>query len=99
MGAHIKTTLDITAPLLDEVKRLAAREHVTLRVLVEEGLRAVIAARGSTPAFRMRDARFHGKGRGLHPAFAARGYEALRDAAYEGDEHDGAPARKGKRTS
>jgi len=89
MAGHIKTTLDITTPLLEEAKRLAEREHVTLRALVEEGLRAVLAARRTTQPFRLRDARFTGKGRGLHPDFAARGYAALRDAAYEPDEHEG----------
>ena len=39
----MKTTLDISDPLLREARRLAAREGTTLRELVEQGLRQVVA--------------------------------------------------------
>jgi hypothetical protein len=32
----MKTTLDISDPLLDEVRKIAARENTTLRALVEQ---------------------------------------------------------------
>jgi len=35
----MKTTIDIADPLLDEARKLAAREGTTLRALVERGLR------------------------------------------------------------
>ncbi len=82
MGTHIKTTLDIADPLLEAAKRLAAREGTTVRTIVEEGLRAVLAEKRKERPFRLRDASF--KGRGLHPEFAARGgWVKLREAAYD----------------
>jgi hypothetical protein len=79
----MKTTLDLAEVLLAEAKKVAAREGTTLRVLVEEGLRMVLARRTGERGFKLRDARFNGKGRGLHPEFARRGWSALREAAYE----------------
>ena len=39
----MKTTIEISDPLLREVRQLAAREGVTLRTLVERGLHRVVA--------------------------------------------------------
>lgn len=50
MGTHMKTTLDLSDPLFRAAKSLAAQQHTTLRALVEEGLRLVIAQRAHSPA-------------------------------------------------
>jgi hypothetical protein len=79
----MKTTLDIADPLLREARKIAAREGVTLRSLVEQGLREVVAEKKRRkPAFRLRKASF--KGRGLRPELGDAGWERLRDLAYEG---------------
>lgn len=53
----MKTTLDISDPLLDPVRKIAARDGETLRALVEQGLRKVVAERGArTKPFKPRDA-------------------------------------------
>jgi hypothetical protein len=77
----MKTTLDITDPLLREARQLAAREGTTLRALVERGLRRVVAEGKQKRAFRLRKASF--KGRGLRPELADAGWERIRDLAYE----------------
>jgi putative antitoxin of VapBC-like toxin-antitoxin system len=77
----MKTTLEISDPLLKEARKLAARENTTLRALVEQGLRQVVAAR-KEPPFRLRKASF--KGEGLQPEFADAGWDKIRDAIYEG---------------
>jgi predicted nucleic acid-binding protein len=59
---YMKTTLDIPDPLLREARKIAARERTTLRALVEQGLRKVIAERKATRPFRLRDASFGGRG-------------------------------------
>lgn len=84
MGTHMKTTIEIADPLLIEAREFAQREKTTLRALVEEGLRAVLARRSETDTFRLRDASYRG-GRGLTPEFAAKGgWDRLREAAYPG---------------
>ena len=78
----MKTTLDISDPLLHEARKLAVRERTTLRALVEQGLRQVVAEKKKQPTFRLRKASF--KGRGLQAALSGAGWERLRDLAYEG---------------
>jgi hypothetical protein len=79
----MKTTIELAPALLDSAKRLARREGRTLRALVEEGLRHVLASRGSRQApFRLPDARF--KGRGVQPGVEEGRWADLRDQIYEG---------------
>src|SRR5262245_39996972 len=80
--ASMKTTLDIPDLLLREARKVAARERTTIRALVEQGLRRVIAERNRKPAFRLRKASF--KGRGMRPELADAGWGRLRDLTYEG---------------
>lgn len=61
---------------------MAAREGRTVRALVEEGLRKVLAERKRSLAFRLRRASF--KGEGLQPDVAGASWERIRDLAYEG---------------
>ena len=82
MGAHMKTTIEISDALLEEAKRMAARDDTTLKRLVEQGLRQVIAQRKRRVRFRLRKATFKGKGLSVD----ARGgdWSRLRELAYEG---------------
>ena len=82
MVAHMKTTIEIAEPILEDAKELARREGVTLRLLVEEGLRNVLAARQSRKRFRLKDAGF--KGRGLQDGVEEGRWAEVRDAIYEG---------------
>ena len=77
----MKTTIEISDALLREARKLAAREGVTLRALVERGLHRVIAET-KRPPFRMRDGRFGGNG--LHPDVRHLSWEQIRDLSYEG---------------
>jgi len=81
MVAHMKTTLEISDPLLEEAKRVAAREKTTLRSLVEAGLRTVLRERKRRARFRLRDASF--RGTGLAKEFQGADWDRIRDAAYE----------------
>jgi hypothetical protein len=78
----MKTTLDISDPLLREAQRMAARKGTTLRSLVEQGLRQVVTEGKRRRTFRLRNAAF--KGRGLRPELRDAGWDRLRDMAYEG---------------
>jgi len=76
----MKTTIDIANNLLEEARKLAAREGKTVKALVEEGLRKVLADRERGPGFRLRKATF--KGEGLQPDAAGASWERLREMAY-----------------
>jgi hypothetical protein len=78
----MKTTVEIPDSLLDEARRVASREGRTVRALVEEGLRRILAERKQARAFRLRKASF--KGEGLQPQVAGSSWEQIRDTAYEG---------------
>ena len=82
MGRHMKTTVEISTPLLKEAKRLAAKEHTTVRALIEQGLRHVLIARRRHTPFRLRKVTF--KGQGLHPDVSGKGWDRVRELAYEG---------------
>lgn len=77
----MKTTVDISDSLLDEARRVVAREEITLRALFEEGLRRSLDERKQPKRFRLRRASF--KGRGLR-AEVSGSWERLRDHSYEG---------------
>ena len=83
MVDHMKTTIEIADSVLDDARRLAAREGTTLRALMEAGLRSEIRRRkGAAQAFRLRKASF--KGRGLRPELQGATWDRLREMAYEG---------------
>jgi hypothetical protein len=67
---------------LEEARKLAAREGVSLRALVERGLQRVLTETKETPPFRLRKVTF--KGKGLHPEAQDLSWEQLIDLTYEG---------------
>lgn len=78
----MKTTIDIADPLLQAARKLAAKEGVGVKALVELGLRRVIAEKKSAGAFRLRKASF--RGNGLQPGAKDAGWARLRSLACEG---------------
>ena len=78
----MKTTIDISNSLLEDARKLAAKEKTTVRALVEQGLRQVLSERKSRGIFRLRKSTF--KGQGLQSEFASATWERIREAAYEG---------------
>ena len=78
---HMKTTVEIADSLLQQARKLAAREGVTLRTLVERGLHRVIAETKPGASFKLRRASF--KGKGLQPEFHEAAWEKVHDAVYK----------------
>ena len=78
----MKTTIEISDSLLDEAKRLAAKEGTTVRAFVEQGLRRVLGERKSRGVFRLRKATF--KGKGLQPGVKDATWERIRETVYQG---------------
>jgi hypothetical protein len=80
--AQMKTTVEISDSLLDEARKVAAREGVTLRAMVERGLHRVIDEAARAEPFNLRRATF--RGNGLQPEYRDASWEAVRDAVYRG---------------
>ena len=78
----MKTTIEISDPLLRDARKIAEREGVTLRALVERGLRRVVAETRTSPPFKLRKASF--KGRGLQDDLGDASWDKVRDLSYEG---------------
>jgi hypothetical protein len=80
MVSHMKTTVDLPDDLLRAAQQVARAEGTTLRSVVEEGLRAVIARHRTAQRFELRDVSV--PGRGLQPEFAGADWATIRDASY-----------------
>lgn len=78
----MKTTIEISDVLLEAARQVARREKTTVRSLVEDGLRKVIAERERGRGFRLRRATF--KGAGLQSQVAGASWDQIRDLIYEG---------------
>jgi len=78
----MKTTVEIPDAVLKEARRVAAHEKTTVRALIVDGLRRVLAERKRKGTFRPRKASF--KGDGLHPDLAGAQWEKVRDTIYQG---------------
>lgn len=78
----MKTTIEISDPLLRQARKIAERQGVTLRALVERGLNRVINEAGKPEPFKLRHSSF--KGKGLQPEFQDASWEKIRDEIYKG---------------
>ncbi len=79
----MKTTIELPEGLFAKAKRLARARKTTLKALIEQGLRMVLAEKPDGPGFKLRDASVDGKG--LNPEFRNAPWEQVRDAAYKGE--------------
>ena len=78
----MKTTLDISDPLLDQIRKIAMRDGDTLRSLVEQGLRKVVAERSAkAKPFKLRDGSVGTPG--VVSAYEKMSAEQKRDLMYE----------------
>lgn len=81
-GCTMKTTVEISDPLLRAARELALEEGVTLRTIIERGLRKVMTEKAPNEPFTLRDASVGGQG--LQPEFQGASWEKIREAIYEG---------------
>ncbi|RKX47712.1 MAG: DUF2191 domain-containing protein [Verrucomicrobia bacterium] len=78
----MKTTIEISDPLLRQAKLLASKEHLTLRSLVEEGLAKALEERRCRSKRAVEPVIFGGNG--LSTEFRNSSWEKMRDSAYVG---------------
>lgn len=76
----MKTTVDLPEPLLREAQEAARQEGTTLRALVEDGLRAVLARRQTGEHYRLPDAAVDGHG--LRPGAEGLSWDGMRAMIY-----------------
>ena len=82
MGTHMKTTIEISDPLLSEARALARKQGRTLRELVEAGLRhVVLEQRGKHRKFTLRAASVGGNG--LRAGLRYENWDRILELAYE----------------
>jgi predicted DNA-binding ribbon-helix-helix protein len=78
----MKTTVDISDPLFESARKLAAQRGTTMRALIEEGLRTVLQAHRAAPRrFALRDASF--KGDGLAAGVDLENWPQIRSLIYD----------------
>jgi hypothetical protein len=80
MVSHMKTTIEISDALMRAARRQARARGLTLRALVEEGLRLVLQGEATRKQFQLRRASF--KGEGL--ADPTVDWADIRDTTYRG---------------
>ncbi len=78
----MKTTIDIADSILLKAKQLAREQNVTLRNLVEEGLRKIIEERSARRPCQIHPVTFRGEG--LSAQFQSASWTEIRDATYKG---------------
>ncbi|HET7133202.1 MAG TPA: DUF2191 domain-containing protein [Gammaproteobacteria bacterium] len=78
----MKTTIEIADALLEDAKRMAARDGITVRALIESGLRRELAARNRPVKFRLRKATV--KGQGLQEGAEGLSSDQVRELTYTG---------------
>jgi hypothetical protein len=80
MVSHMKTTVELPDELVREAQELARAEGTTMKSVLEEGLRTVIARHRRAQGFTLRDASVDG--RGLRPDVAEAGWGKIRELSY-----------------
>ena len=79
----MRITVAISDPLFQQAKCIAAREGLTMRAMIEIGLRKVIAEKNSKGGkFHLRSASFAGAG--LQPELQGGNWERIRSIAFKG---------------
>jgi hypothetical protein len=76
----MKIKIEVDDSLLRAARELTKREGVTIRELVERGLKRVLAESRPGPPFKLRRASF--KGNGLQLALSEATWQDLRDLSY-----------------
>jgi len=79
----MKTTVEISEPLLSEARKMATREGITLSALIERGLQRVVAESTQGTPFKLRRGSF--KGKGLQPDLRHASWEQIRRRAWESE--------------
>lgn len=78
----MKTTIELSDDLAKKAKAFAAQKKMTLRAVIEQGIRQVLKDEHTNSRFTLRDASVDG--RGLNAAFRDADWDTLRSEIYRG---------------
>ena len=78
----MKTTVEISDQLAKKARAYAAKQKITLRALIEQGIQGVLRESRSRGAFALRDASVGGNG--LQKDYQGADWGKIREAAYKG---------------
>ena len=76
----MKTTVEMSDSLLRQAKQIAVKERTTVKALIEQGLRSVVADRKRRQGFTLRSAAFRGDG--LASGRSLQDWSAIRELVY-----------------
>ena len=76
----MKTTVELSDSLLRQVKQIAVKERTSVKALIEQGLRTVVADRKRRREFTLRPAAFRGDG--LVAGRSLQDWAAIRELVY-----------------
>lgn len=76
----MKTTIELPDPLFQQARRYAEAHRITMKALIEQGLRKVMAEKKEAAPFKLRDGSFDG-GSGMSPELKS--WEQIRDIIYD----------------
>ncbi len=77
----MRITIELADDLAVEARRYVARHGITLRSVIEDGIRMKLRSERARTSFRLRDAAVAGSG--LQPELRGAGWPAVRNAIYE----------------
>lgn len=80
MDTHMKTTIELPDPLFKQAKRYAEARQITMKALIEQGLRKAMAEQKEEAPFKLRDGSFDGDS-GMSPELKS--WEQIRDIIYD----------------
>jgi hypothetical protein len=78
----VKTTIELPEPLFAQARRYASAHGMTMKALIEQGLRKVMAEKNEPKPFKLRDGSV--KGDGMTPEYQNATWEEKLAIIYEG---------------
>ncbi|MCL2831281.1 MAG: DUF2191 domain-containing protein [Betaproteobacteria bacterium] len=78
----MKTTIELPDALFGQARHYADTHNMTMKALIEQSLREIMAKKEKKPKFKLRDGSVGGNG--LTPEFQNAPWEKFLDAIYEG---------------
>lgn len=82
MGTHMKTTIELPDALFAQAQQHAKSHHMTMKALIEQGLRKVMTEQTEEKPFKLRDGSFKG-GNGMTPEFQNATWGQIREFIYD----------------